>query len=409
MGVKDLLINLRSIFSETHISRYRGLRAGIDASGWLYKGAFACATELALAQSGNNTTASTSTHTESYEAFCLNRVELLLKYDIKPVFVFEGTAIPTKAATNAERTRLRKESLEKGLQLRDEGDIEGSDRAFKRAVKITHDMVRKFIKTLKDKHPTIECIVAPYEADAELAFLAKSAYVDFVISDDSDCIPYGCKLVLFKMNDQGQAEEFRRRHIGACEEFAFIGWSDTMFLQLCVLAGCDYCPSFPGIGFVTAYKLVKECKTPEKILAHLGQQRAESLTPEYAAAFYKAILTFRHHIVYDPRVRTARMLNPWATSKEDILPWFDDSPDFLGNLHVSDGIMQQVADGKIHPSSLIPFDSRARVSAAYRPMPIPPPVEATLPKRMGEAPLGLTQKKARVEKGGGSIHSTNTD
>lgn len=37
--------------------------------------------------------------------------------------------------------------------------------------------------------------MAPYEADAQLAFLSRENIVDAVISEDSDLIPYGCKKV----------------------------------------------------------------------------------------------------------------------------------------------------------------------------------------------------------------------
>ena len=41
----------------------------------------------------------------------------------------------------------------------------------------------------------IRLIVAPYEADAQLAFLSRTGAVDVVITEDSDCLPYGCKKV----------------------------------------------------------------------------------------------------------------------------------------------------------------------------------------------------------------------
>ena len=41
----------------------------------------------------------------------------------------------------------------------------------------------------------VELIVAPYEADAQLAYLSRSGLVDAVITEDSDCLPYGCKKV----------------------------------------------------------------------------------------------------------------------------------------------------------------------------------------------------------------------
>lgn len=43
----------------------------------------------------------------------------------------------------------------------------------------------------------MQLIVAPYEADAQLAFLSRTGAVDVVITEDSDCLPYGCKKVIF--------------------------------------------------------------------------------------------------------------------------------------------------------------------------------------------------------------------
>lgn len=41
----------------------------------------------------------------------------------------------------------------------------------------------------------IPYIVAPYEADAQLAFLVSEGYADFAITEDSDLLVYGCKEV----------------------------------------------------------------------------------------------------------------------------------------------------------------------------------------------------------------------
>lgn len=38
-------------------------------------------------------------------------------------------------------------------------------------------------------------MVAPYEADAQLAHLSRTGAVDAVITEDSDYLPYGCKKV----------------------------------------------------------------------------------------------------------------------------------------------------------------------------------------------------------------------
>jgi exonuclease-1 len=38
----------------------------------------------------------------------------------------------------------------------------------------------------------IDVIVAPYEADAQLAYLNRSKIADYVITEDSDLVLFGC-------------------------------------------------------------------------------------------------------------------------------------------------------------------------------------------------------------------------
>ena len=45
------------------------------------------------------------------------------------------------------------------------------------------------------KQENVSYIVAPYEADAQMTFLAVSKQVEAVITEDSDLIPFGCPRV----------------------------------------------------------------------------------------------------------------------------------------------------------------------------------------------------------------------
>lgn len=53
-------------------------------------------------------------------------------------------------------------------------------------------------KAVKERN-NVECIVSPYEADAQLAYLSRIDYVDVVVSEDSDLLAFGSKRVLFKV------------------------------------------------------------------------------------------------------------------------------------------------------------------------------------------------------------------
>lgn len=75
-----------------------------------------------------------------------------------------------------------------------EGNVNAASELFQRAVHITPLMAHKLIQTLKSEN--IEFVVAPYEADAQLAYLSnletEKGGIAAVITEDSDLIAYGC-------------------------------------------------------------------------------------------------------------------------------------------------------------------------------------------------------------------------
>ena len=56
------------------------------------------------------------------------------------------------------------------------------------------------------KELEIEFVVAPYEADAQMAYMVKSGVADFAISEDSDLIAYGCPKILMKLDFYSKAQ-----------------------------------------------------------------------------------------------------------------------------------------------------------------------------------------------------------
>ncbi|EQC37794.1 hypothetical protein SDRG_04818 [Saprolegnia diclina VS20] len=364
MGVADLLPKLKSIISMTHISKYRGKRAAIDASGWLYKGAYTCVVELGL---GTLESDPIGEYTEGeatapYISYCLARLDLLLEHDITPTFVFDGATVPAKAATNQKRRADREAYRNQGIELHAAGNSGKSFSAFCRSLHVTRAMARKLFVTLRAKHPSVRCLVAPYEADAQLALLSKEKLVDVVFSEDSDCIPYGCKTVFFKLENTGYGEEFRRRYLGANEDITFTGWSEFMFVQFCILSGCDYCPTLKGVGPAAAHALVAAHRTPTRILAAL-EATYKDFSPSFRQSYLEAILTFRHHLVFDETRQKCRMLNPLSVSTE-VLALHGGSLSCLGRVDLPDAVVVGVANGALNPNTHTPepVDPRKRRS-----------------------------------------------
>ena len=69
-------------------------------------------------------------------------------------------------------------------------------------------MAYQLIKVLKEQ--AIPYLVAPYEADAQLAYLEKCGAIDAVLTEDSDLLVFGCNTVLFKLDQAGNAVEIKQ-------------------------------------------------------------------------------------------------------------------------------------------------------------------------------------------------------
>lgn len=76
-----------------------------------------------------------------------------------------------------------------------QGDEAAARDCYQKAVDISPEMAHELIKVLRQQN--IQYIVAPYEADAQLAFLSIYKFVDCVITEDSDLLAYGCPKVCF--------------------------------------------------------------------------------------------------------------------------------------------------------------------------------------------------------------------
>lgn len=65
----------------------------------------------------------------------------------------------------------------------------------RRSVDITHSMALALMKECRKLK--VDCIVAPYEADAQLAYLNVKNFAQVVITEDSDLILFGCTKVSY--------------------------------------------------------------------------------------------------------------------------------------------------------------------------------------------------------------------
>ncbi|GLD98597.1 hypothetical protein PINS_up007314 [Pythium insidiosum] len=127
----------------------------------------------------------------------------------------------------------RAKNRELGLQYYRQRNYSEARKCFSRAADVSPFMAHRVIQRLKAMG--VKYVVAPYEADAQLAFLVRAGLVDGVITEDSDCLPFGCGKVLFKMDRDGVAQEVQTANLKHNKELRFHMFSDDM---VCDLSEC---------------------------------------------------------------------------------------------------------------------------------------------------------------------------
>lgn len=111
--------------------------AAIDASAWIYKGAYACAIDLAH---GNKT--------YRYLNYTLKMVRLLRRWNIKPILVFDGLTLPLKKGTETGRSDEKRKNRELALKLESEGKEEEAANLFARSIFVNTEMMTTIMDIL---------------------------------------------------------------------------------------------------------------------------------------------------------------------------------------------------------------------------------------------------------------------
>ncbi|KAI9593067.1 putative exonuclease [Syncephalis fuscata] len=336
MGISGLLPLLKSIQKPVHISALAGQCVAIDAYVWLHRGTYGCAAELGM-----------SKPTRKYVDYCMHRVRLLKHFGVTPLLVFDGAPLPAKAVTEQERATRRAESLEKALQYQKTGQSRLAFEHFQRSLDVTPQLARQLIEALRKEN--IKYVVAPYEADAQLAYLSRTGVVDAIITEDSDLLVFGCsrKQVIFKMDQYGHGMEIRQEDLSSNRGISLVNWTSTDFRRWCILSGCDYLKSLPGMGLKRAHKYVTMYKTLEQMLNGVKKD-GFPVNDEYRRLFKEAELTFLHQRVYDTANKQLAHLTELSpeVAKEDTLYL---GPDLDKDLAIA------IAIGDVDPTTKEPF------------------------------------------------------
>jgi 5''-3'' exonuclease (including N-terminal domain of PolI) len=327
MGIDGLLSFLKPTIKYGHISNFANKTAAVDVMAWLYRGAYSCALELATKQPTNN-----------YLIFVYKMIQLLKKWNVKPILCIDGRYLVAKERTNEFRAKKKVYEKEKGLKLFNEGHIEEAKKTFTRSIKITKKMIYRLIDMLRAMN--VDYLIAPYEADAQVSFLCKNGHADIAISEDSDLLCYNCPTVLFKLSVFGECEYITLDELRAKRKNkeklqnssldTLFSLSEENFTYVCILAGCDYLPSVKGMGIKKAINFFERFGNIDSVIRRL---RIESkfmgkVPDEYEKTVKRVAMIFLYQLIYDPSTKKLTTLHP----RDDFEEFVNENKYFIGEV-----------------------------------------------------------------------------
>ena len=178
----------------------------------------------------------------------------------------------------------------------------------------------------------VDFLVAPFEADAQLAFMYAKGQVSAVVSEDSDLLAFGCFRLVSKLDTSGDFVDLRldwafrgtqnsggkpEGELGKLEK-----WTPSLFTDLCILAGSDYkLGKVAGIGIKKAFALLCKYGCVDRVVRVLAEMRkwTKEEVDKFKLEFAYSKSAFAFHRVFDVSTATCVTMSESAP-RADLVP-----------------------------------------------------------------------------------------
>lgn len=244
----------------------RGKSLAVDAPNYLYQ--FLAVVRLEYGVPLKDPKGNPTSH---LSGLIFRSTRLIVEYDLKLVFVFDGQPPELKLEELRRRSALRTQASEEWKEALEKGDRE---KAFSKAVTSTR-LTRSMIEDAKTvlNYLGIPYVDAPGEAEAQAAHMASMGSVWAANSRDYDCLLFGAPRLARYVTISGSeflpSKGISRRlipEIVYLEKFlSSLGLSREQLVDLAILIGTDYNQGVRGIGPKTALRLMREFGSLESL------------------------------------------------------------------------------------------------------------------------------------------------
>lgn len=251
MGIRGLNTFIKKVCPEAikniKIDELNGKTVAIDSSILLYKYRYV----------------SNINNEYSHIIGFINRVKYYKKNNITPIFVFDGIP-PKEKKITLEKRQMQKVKIKDKIKLLEElnnskesKDIEKEiEKLSNQVIYVTKNHILEVKKVLD--YLGIIYFDAPDEAEKYCVFLQNENIVDYIVSDDTDCLTFGANKIL-KTGVTNIVQVDKEILMNKLQ------YTNEKFVDFCILSGCDYCNYIPGVAINTVFTLFKKLNNIEEV------------------------------------------------------------------------------------------------------------------------------------------------
>ncbi|KAH6912972.1 flap endonuclease 1 [Coprinopsis sp. MPI-PUGE-AT-0042] len=269
MGIKGLtgLLNEHAPGSikEHEIKTLFGRKVAVDASMSIYQFL------IAVRQRDGELLTNEAGETTSHLMGLFYRTIRIVENGIKPAYVFDGKPPELKKGVLSKRFEGREKAKEGGEEAKEVGTAEDVERFTRRTVKVTRQHNEECQRLLKLMG--IPYVIAPSEAEAQCAELARGGKVYAAGSEDMDTLTFNAP-ILFRHLTFSEAKKQPISEISLEAALKGLDMDMSTFIDLCILLGCDYLEPIKGVGPKSALKLIREHGGLAGVVEHLREKAA---------------------------------------------------------------------------------------------------------------------------------------
>jgi len=332
MGIKGLTKLLgeqaEDCMKPQEMKNYFGRKIAIDASMCLYQFL------IAIRQDGPG---GMLTDADGNPTAHLNgifyRTIRMLENGIKPVYVFDGAAPEMKGGELEKRKKMREKAEAELEEAKKNDDHETIAKMEKRTTRVTRQQNEEAKKLLRLMGvPVVE---SPGEAEAQCAELCKGGLVYGTATEDMDALTFGTpRLIRHMLSSQARQKVVPIHEFDLSKALAGLDMDMKIFIDLCILCGCDYTNTIRGIGPKKAYNFLKEHKSIEGVIEAIKDQK-RYIVPEEGNFLFDAA----RKLFVTPKVTPAKEVDlKWTEPDADALIKFMSEEKGFNQQRIESGI-----------------------------------------------------------------------